>query len=210
MATNAYTASIGRRRRHVVPVRVSLFETEPLGEEARARLGWRGREGIYSAHEILESYRFSARDTIVGGSRFIRYGYGSALTPGRDPKAFAVIEEAFRQRFPALEQTAVAHFWGGWIGMTLSFLPQIGSEGQHENIHFGIGFNGHGVAQATLVGAMLARRCPGGVHEREQALVRPLWAWPPERLRWLGAKLLIERLRALAARTERQLPRAQR
>jgi glycine/D-amino acid oxidase-like deaminating enzyme len=68
IATNAYTASLGRRRRHVVPVRVSLFETEPLDAATAEALDWRGREGVYTAHEILESYRPTAQGTITGGS----------------------------------------------------------------------------------------------------------------------------------------------
>jgi len=205
LATNAYTKSLGRRRRHVVPVRVSLFESEVIDDETARELGWSGREGIYTAHEILESYRLTARRTIVGGSKLVRYRYASELAPGHDPEAFRVIEGAFRERFPTLAHVPVAHFWGGWIGLTFDFLPQIGSEGAQQNIHYGVGFNGHGVAQATLVGSMLAQRCLGALHEYDAALERRLWAWPPEPLRWLASKLLTGALTMVDARTDRQI-----
>lgn len=208
LATNAYTASLGRRRRHVAPVRVSLFETERLDTGTREALGWHGREGIYSAHEMLENYRLTAHGTLTGGSKVVRYRYGSSLAPGLDPRAFAAIEAAFRERFPSLGHVPVAHFWGGWIGMTLDFLPQLGSEGSHANVHFGTGFNGHGIAQATLVGAMLAKRCLDQEHEHEAALRRRLWPWPPEPLRWLGARLILRTLHAIDAHTDRQIRRA--
>lgn len=38
LATNAYPPLVRALRRCVVPLRVSLFETEPLGEEALAAL----------------------------------------------------------------------------------------------------------------------------------------------------------------------------
>lgn len=210
IATNAYTERLGRRRRFVAPLRVSLFETEPLSEAALAELGWRGGEGVYTTHEALESYRLSRQGTIVGGAKVVRYRYGSGLSPGRDPKAFAAIEDAFRDRFPSLGGTRVAHFWGGWIGFTLDLLPQLGVEGAHANVHFGIGFNGHGVAQATLVGSMIAERILGRVPAHDAALQRRLRAFPPEPLRWAIANVVNGGLGLVDARTDRQARSLQR
>jgi hypothetical protein len=70
---------------------------------------------------------------------------------------------------------------------------------------YGIGYAGHGVAQATLMGAMLAERVHGRIHPSEAALARKERAWPPEPFRWLGAKLLQGALSMLDARTDRQI-----
>lgn len=205
LATNAYTKSTGRRPRAVAPLRVSLFETEVLTPAQLDALGWRGREGVYTAHEALESFRLTARNTIVGGSKVVRYAYGSALSEGYDPGAFAAIEGAFRERFPMLGKVQISRFWGGWIGLTLDFLPMLGVEGKHENVFYGIGFCGHGVPQATLMGAMLAERIQGREHAWEIALRRRMLSWPPEPLRWVGAKLINAALAALDHRTDRQV-----
>jgi len=205
LATNAYTAGTGRLQRKLAPLRVQLFETAPLDDAQLAELDWRGREGVYTAHEVLESYRLTARNTIVGGSRVVRHGWGQSLPKAYDADAFATIELAFRARFPSLRDVAVESFWGGWIGFGLDFLPSLGSEGEHGNVHYGIGFAGHGLAQATLMGAMLAERVRGGEHEFESALRRRSLAWPPEPLRWLGGKLIIATLEALDRRTDRQI-----
>jgi glycine/D-amino acid oxidase-like deaminating enzyme len=207
IATNAYTEKLGRRKRHVVPLRVSLFETEPLREADLEELGWRGREGIYTAHEALENYRLTAHGTLTGGSKVVRYRYGSKLPPARDSEAFATIDGVFRERFPTLRDVRVAHFWGGWIGFTLDLLPQLGVEGTHENVHFGIGFNGHGIAQATLVGTMIGERILGREHPEAAALGRRLRRWPPEPLRWLGANILNRGIALVDARTDRQIRR---
>jgi glycine/D-amino acid oxidase-like deaminating enzyme len=205
IATNAYPvdffAGPGWRRRALVPLRVSLFETAPIDAERLAALGWSGREGIYTAHEILESYRLTARGTIVGGSKVVRYAWGGALPPGRDERAFRAIEAALRRRFPTLAGVPVACFWGGWIGLTPDFLPLLGSAGAGANVHFGLAYAGHGVAQATLVGAMLADRVRGKPHALEPALARRTFAWPPEPLRFALAKLLNATLSLLDART---------
>lgn len=207
LATNAYTPALGWKRRTVVPLRVSLFETQPLADEHLAALGWPGREGIYTAHEILESYRLTARRTVVGGSKVVRYGWRSALPAGPDPAAFRIVERGFRERFPELAGVPVACFWGGWIAFSLDSLPLLGAAGTHRNVFYGIGYAGHGVAQATLMGAMLADRVRGRVHGCQAALARREHAWPPEPLRWLGSKLLLGALTVLDARTDRQVRR---
>ncbi|MBW2269216.1 MAG: FAD-dependent oxidoreductase [Deltaproteobacteria bacterium] len=207
IATNAYTHALGRRRRHVVPLRVSLFETEPLAAGVLEALGWHGREGVYTAHEVLENYRITAHGTLTGGSKVVRYRYASGFAPGGDPAAFAAIERAFRERFPMLRDLPVAHFWGGWIGLTLDVLPQFGVEGSHANVHFGVGFNGHGIAQGTLMGAMLAQRILGRLHPHAAALERSLRAWPLEPVRWLGSQLINGGLALIDARTDRQVRR---
>ncbi len=129
IATNAYTEHLGRRKGHVVPLRVSLFETEPLSKTDLDEISWKGREGIYTAHEALENYRLTAHGTLTGGSKVVRYRYGSQLPPGRDPEAFSTIERMFRERFPTLTHLPIATFWGGWIGFTFDLLPQLGVEG---------------------------------------------------------------------------------
>jgi glycine/D-amino acid oxidase-like deaminating enzyme len=205
LATNAYTPATGWRKRSVAPLRVSLFETEPLGDAQLAALDWHGREGIYTAHEALESYRLTARRTLVGGSRVVRYAWGSRLAAGYDPGVFRAIEAAFRERFPALGELAVARFWGGWIGLTPDFLPTLGVDGPNRNVVSGIGYCGHGVAQATLMGAMLAERVQGREHEWEVALRRRNLSWPPEPFRWAAAKILDAAVAALDRRTDRQI-----
>jgi len=205
LATNAYTTSTGRLPRAVAPLRVSLFETEPLGDAALEALAWPGREGIYTAHEELESYRLTRQRTIVGGSKMVRYAWGSALAKGYDPEVFGVITAAYRERFPALRDHPVAHYWGGWIGLTPDFLPRLGVGGAHRNVHHGIGFAGHGVAQATLVGDMLAAQVQGREHAWAAALERRTFDWPPEPIRWLAARAINGALLALDRRTDRQI-----
>src|SRR4030095_11404823 len=108
IATNAYTPALGWKRRALAPLRVSLFETEPLSQAQLGALAGHGPEGGYTAPGVLESYRLTLRGTIVGGSRVIRYAWGSRLPQGYDPDAFAVIEPGFRERLPALAAACIA------------------------------------------------------------------------------------------------------
>jgi glycine/D-amino acid oxidase-like deaminating enzyme len=205
LATNAYTPALGRLRHTVCPLYVTLFETAPLTSAQRAALGWPGQEGIYTAHESLESYRLTARGTIVGGAKAVRYSYGSALSGGPDPWTLGLVTGAFRDRFPELRDVPIAHVWGGWIGMTLHFLPALGSTGASRNVHYAIGYNGHGVAAASAMGPIVADFILGRKNEHVDTLARFVPPLPPEPLRWLAVRGIMSILNAIDARIDRQV-----
>ncbi|MCA9511695.1 MAG: FAD-dependent oxidoreductase, partial [Myxococcales bacterium] len=164
LATNAWTRTLRGHGREIVPLYVTLFESAPLDDAHVAALGgWPSREGVYTAHEALESYRLTSRRTIVGGSKAPRYAFGSRpreRVAGAHAGTQRAVARAFRDRFPELADVPIAHYWGGWIAMTLSFLPSISPRPARGVVH-AAGFNGHGVAQATATGELLASALAG-------------------------------------------------
>jgi len=207
VATNAYTpATLGWLRHRVIPLRVVLFATEPLSAGARERLGWPGREGLYTAHEILESWRLTADGRLVGGSRWVRYAYGSALADGASPRLLRRLASLLGERFPGLDAPIDA-FWGGWIGTTLDFLPVFGTRGTHANVHTGLAYNGHGVAQACLFGKLLAEAAQGRESEDAELFARRGVPLPPEPLRWALARGILGSLALVDAFTDRTIRR---
>jgi gamma-glutamylputrescine oxidase len=197
VATNAYTpTTLKFLKSRLVALRVTLFQTKKLTDAQRQAVGWDGGEGIYTAHESLESYRPSPDGRIIGGSKFVQYGYGGALVPGYQPKVFDQWGELLRERFAELPGLEIDTFWGGWIGMTLDFLP-FSFANPSGNVFFGMGYNGHGIAQATLNGSMLADQVLGRPNENVELLKRRVFPLPPEPLRWLtvqGLKWYYDRL----------------
>jgi len=205
LATNAYTAALGHLRHTIFPLYDTLFETAPLTGAQLDRLGWRGREGIYTAHESLESYRLTARGTILGGSKGVRYSYGSALEGGPHPWTLGLVAGGFRDRFPQLAEVPIAHFWGGWIGMTMHFLPTLGRTGTARNLYYAVGYNGHGVAAASAMGAILADFLLDRKNDHVDALTRFVPPLPPEPLRWLLIRGMMGVLNAVDARVDREV-----
>lgn len=209
LATNAYTVpAFNLLWSRIIPVRVSLFWTRPLDAAEMDSIGWVKREGIYTAHEILENYRFTADNRILGGSKTIQYAYGSRLPHGDQKKAFALLERAFRDRFPTLSHVPIDTFWGGWISITLDYLPTTGTLGKNGNIHYSLGCNGHGIAQFSLMGAAAGDAILGKPWPQLEVLKRRVPWYPPEPFRWMVGQGLKITLEAIDRRTDASLRRA--
>lgn len=203
VATNAYTRELGVPAGGPVSLRVSLLATEPLPAETRAAIGWAGEEGIYTAHEVLESHRLTVDGRIVSGSRFVRYETTGRAGELRDADVFARTEAVLRSRFPEAEAVPVARFWSGPIAFNSNFLPWVGRS-EDGTTAWAVGFAGHGVALASLAGVWLARLASdvgAGVPELTDAPRPPM---PPEPLRGLIARGLIAGLELVDRRTDRR------
>lgn len=208
LATNAFTpVSLDMFRSKLAPLAVSLFSTPPLSAEQLGRLGWAGREGLYTAHESLESFRLTADNRLLGGSKFVRYGYGSSLPPADHPDTFARLEDMFRTRFPEIADAGIESYWSGWIALVLDFLPICGTEKGEGNIHYSMGYNGHGIAQASMMGAAMADRMVGKDSSVLDVLSRRVLPLPPEPFRWLAVRALLAFLTGKDRRLDRKIAR---
>ena len=211
MASNAYTSEIGPPGERICPLYISLFETAPLSAEQLAAIGgWAGREGIYTAHESMETYRLTAQRTIIGGSKDVQYFYDCA--PHRhggdsDARKRSVIR-AFRARFPALAQLPIAHAWAGWCGFTLNFLPVAGRAADSHAYYYSVGYNGHGVAQATAMGGLLADLMLGKHNPWHEVIFRKPAYMPAKPLRYLAVKSLLGALNGIDRRIDRKIAAA--
>ena len=207
MATNAYAPEIGKAGKGIMPLYITLFESAPLSDEQLDAIGgWAGREGIYTAHESMESYRLTAQRTIIGGSKDVQYFYDCAPHNHggeSDARKMSVIR-AFRDRFPALSELPIAHAWAGWCGFTQNFMPIIGRAPDNPARFNAIGYNGHGVAQATTTGALIADLMLGKANHWHDIICRKPAYMPPKPLRYLGAQALLTALNAIDRRVDRK------
>jgi glycine/D-amino acid oxidase-like deaminating enzyme len=117
-------------------------------------------------------------------------------------------ERALREIYPELEGLPLEYRWGGLVALTRDGLPHL-----HEpapGLLAGLGYNGRGVAMATMMGRLLARRALG---ESVESLGFPVTPVRPIRLHGLsrlGARASIRYLQvrdALERETRRPPPR---
>jgi glycine/D-amino acid oxidase-like deaminating enzyme len=162
IATNAYTNELWPGlRESIIPMRGHGFVTEPLSDNVR--------------HTILPE-RQSLTDTrqLYSGVRMLPDGrlHGSAHGPsfGAEPRAdFSRVAARIRRMFPQLGSVKWQQAWTGWVAMTTDHFPRL-----HElapGLYAGLGYNGRGIAAATMMGRDLAALVRGA---RDDATVFPL------------------------------------
>lgn len=192
LATNAWTAGTRWRARNVVPLYTYVVLTEPLTDTQWARVGWDGFEGIEDKRNFVHYYRRTADGRILwGGSDGVVYR-GSRIGADLDTndRVRRRLQATFRHTFPQLDDVGFTHHWGGPVGITASFMPLCGTllDGR---LHYGVGYNGHGVAPSHTVAKVLRDKVLG----RTGPLAGLCFvdsaegAFPPEPLRWIGAEL---------------------
>ncbi len=158
------------------------------------------RQSVSDTWRLLRYFRVSAQGRLVMGSRGV---YGD-VAPER---AARLHYQAVREIYPRLEGIAFDYHWAGFVAVTPDHLPHL-----HEvapGIVAGLGYNGRGVAMATLMGTLLARRLLGETVDTLGFPMTPVRPMALHRFSRFGASAAIQYLRALdaAARFAERLKR---
>ncbi|MBT5455202.1 MAG: FAD-binding oxidoreductase, partial [Rhodospirillaceae bacterium] len=132
----------------VVPVFSVQVATAPLGENIRGKiLG--GGEVLSDTHRVLWYFRQD------GQGRLIMGGGGSAYESGA-AKIYEGLRDRIRDLLPEAGDVPFEFAWNGKVAVTTDHYPHL-----HElapGLWAGLGFNGRGVAMATMMGKIMADR----------------------------------------------------
>lgn len=192
LATNAYSHLIPLLKRKQVPVWTHIVLTEPLKEEHFEEIGWKGRQGIEDARNLVHYYRLTADNRIVMGGRDVSLAYGMEMEQDRNEKTFLDLEKDVREIFPPLKDVSFTHWWGGPVSVPLDMAPAMGYLGD-KNTVYSLGCVGHGVSMTHLNGKLVADL----VREVKSDLTEVFFVnrrtipWPPEPFRYLVTKAIV-------------------
>jgi glycine/D-amino acid oxidase-like deaminating enzyme len=152
LATNAYTDDLWPGlRRTVLPVQSYQVATRPLPEDVRRRV-LPGGHVVSDLRRILFYFRLDPEGRLLMGGR-------GPLNDSGDPALFARLEGIAARFFPQIGRPDWEHRWSGRVALTADHLPHL-----HEprpGVLIGLGYNGRGVAMATVMGKLLADRALG-------------------------------------------------
>ena len=193
---NAWAAALPAFGRRIVTWSSYLVLTEPI-PDLLAEIGWTGGEGIADSRFTLHYGRTTPDGRIALGGGGGRAGYGGRI--GRaftgDAGSARRAADGLRRWFPELARVRIEDAWGGPIDVDDSHRPWFGTL-PGGRVHFGLGYSGNGVAPAALGGRILASLALGRRDEwtslpvvGDRAAPR---AFPPEPLRFLGARAIRE------------------
>lgn len=169
VATNAYTGALTEAlRRTVVPIPSFQVATAPIPAPLRSTILPDG-QAASDTRQLLRYFRLDAGGRLVLGSR------------GTFSQAVTLHDVQFHYRsvheiYPQLRGIAFEYHWGGIVAMTRDHLPHLHELGP--GLFAGLGYNGRGVAMATMMGTLLARRALGATNEELGLPVTPVAPLP--------------------------------
>jgi len=195
MATNAFTSSIGKIRRSVIPVWDYQIATEPLTDEQFDRIGWGkvSRHALADHVNMFHYFRLTKDKRItLGGGSAVRYYFNN----GTDkklmdaPDLYEQLAKEFFEMFPQLDDIKFSHKWGGIIATSTRFcvVPGVAHNGR---MAWAVGYTGHGVGASRFgarIGIELLGYKPSEVIKMKFVTKRAL-PFPPEPFKWIGIRL---------------------
>jgi glycine/D-amino acid oxidase-like deaminating enzyme len=186
LTTGPWAASWRGFRRSFGNIADFMVVTEPIPDRL-AEIGWTTHVGIADGRELLYYLRRTEDDRIAigGGATGVLFGGRIGRRATHDRHVAQAAARGLLWMFPQLEEVRFTHAWGGPIDHTASFLPFFRTL-PPGNVHAGLGFSGHGLAQTKVGGKILAALALGVRDEWTQLpVVGPEIAKaPPEPLRF--------------------------
>jgi glycine/D-amino acid oxidase-like deaminating enzyme len=151
-ATNGYTGRLTPwLQRRVIPIGSYMIATEPLAPGLMDRLMPKNRI-VSDTRKVVYYYRASPdRTRILFGGR--------VSLNETDPKISGPkLHADMVQIFPELSATRISHSWCGFIAYTFDELMHVG---QHDGVHYAMGYCGAGVGTASYFGMRIGQQILG-------------------------------------------------
>jgi hypothetical protein len=147
LCTNGYTDGlVPPLARTLVPVRSIQVATAPLGDTLRRSI-LPGGQAASDSRKLLLYYRMSPDGRFIMGGRGA-FGAAGTLRLLERLRCVSV------QIYPRLAAVEWQYAWGGNVAMTVDHTPHLNRLGP--GVMAAVGYNGRGVALATVMGKVLA------------------------------------------------------
>ena len=154
LATDAYTTGVfPKLQRRMVVVGSFIVVTEPLGDALAREIIPRGRM-VVDTKNIGHYFRLTPDNRLLFGGR-ARFALSN---PASDRRSGTILRRDMLHVFPRLARTRLDYVWGGHVGFPADRMPHAG---QMDGLYYSMGYSGHGVQMASLMGARMAEIMDG-------------------------------------------------
>ena len=159
----------------IMPINNFILATAPLGE-ARARALIPNDVAVVDTRFVVNYFRLSADGRLL-------FGGGETASSRLPADPGPLVRRCMLRIFPQLADVGIDHVWGGTLAITRSRMPSIGR--LQGGLYYAQGYSGHGVALATLGGALVAEAIAGTLERFDVFARLPQPPFPGGRfLRW--------------------------
>lgn len=155
VATSGYTGdTTPSLRRKIIPIGSYIIVTEVLPGEVAAEVSPRNRM-IYNSLYFTHYCRLTPDRRMLFGGR-------AAFFPENEStvrESLAILQRDMVAIFPQLRDARVEYVWGGTLDFAFDMMPHTG---RMDGLYYSVGYAGHGVAMATLLGKKMAEQIASG------------------------------------------------
>ena len=149
IATSGYTSGITPSlQKKIIPIGSFIIVTEVLPEALARELSPRNRM-IYDSKNYLYYYRLTRDRRMLFGGRAAFFPENENTV--RD--SARILRDGMISVYPQLRETKVEYVWGGTLDFAFDIMPHAG---KMDGMFYSVGYAGHGVAMATLLGKKIA------------------------------------------------------
>jgi glycine/D-amino acid oxidase-like deaminating enzyme len=149
IATSGYTSGITLSlQKKIIPIGSFIIVTEVLPEALARELSPRNRM-IYDSKNYLYYYRLTPDRRMLFGGRAAFFPENENTV--RD--SARILRDGIISVYPQLRETEVEYVWGGTLDFAFDIMPHAG---KMDGMFYSVGYAGHGVAMATLLGKKIA------------------------------------------------------
>ena len=191
LATNAFTPGLGYLRNSILPVHEYVAVTRSFSEQELLEIGWRERIPFNDSRTEVYYLGLTQERRIHIGGGTPRYSFNNrAGDSGARDRHVRQLKQELARIYPKLSGVDFAMTWDGVIDWSLDAAPSVGTTGRHGNIHYAIGYSGHGVNLTSVFGRIIADLEAGRTQPWSgyPFLNNRLYYVPNEPLRWLAAE----------------------
>jgi len=147
IATNGYTdAAVPWLQERIIPIGSYIIATEPMSEEL-ARSVMPGGRTCFDTKSFLYYWHVNSERRLIFGGR-------ASFRPTTIEATSAILAKAMAEVHPQAAGLRVDYAWGGNVGFTFDRMPHLG---EHEGIHYAMGYCGSGSRSGTAFGLRMAR-----------------------------------------------------
>jgi len=151
VATSGYTTgTTPALRRRLIPIGSYIIVTEVMPESVAREVSPRNRM-IFNSKYYTHYYRLTPDRRMLFGGR-------AAFFPENENtirESQAILRRDMVEIFPQLQNSRVEYVWGGTLDFAFDMMPHVG---KMDGLYYSVGYAGHGVAMATLLGQKIAER----------------------------------------------------
>jgi glycine/D-amino acid oxidase-like deaminating enzyme len=154
VATAGYTGNATRKlQKKIIPIGSFIIATEKLSDEMAHELSPKNRM-IFDYRHYLNYFRLWDNRMIFGGR--------AAFFPENEitiARSAEILRREMVNVYPQLKNAKVEYAWGGTLDFTFDMMAHVGEADGH---HYSLGYDGHGLAMATILGKTVAEAMLAG------------------------------------------------